>query len=404
MYPSALSGAEEREERIEKKEREEKNEKKRKEIKERSVSAVSGVCTADVSALSGAEEKEERIEKNERGGENERIERIEKNEKNERNWNTESGVGGMSAVSGGGEKNERIEKNEKNERNKRNESAVRDVGAVSGGSERTLRLRGSGDTAREAARGRAGHVELQGGSSGTIPVFTQDEILIHPNHGNQEVPRCLEPSDHSDDLRIRLSGTERSSKGPKIRPTLDEAGIVSSTEIEGRRKEFERCREWDPGETNREQLGQPKGQEQLLYLAGVDCLGEVLAVAPPLDFETVGLSTTATGTRMPAVFKAPEQGVNPLYNSERPKIHSGERDPKAMSEKRSEGEEVLDMRLATRLEAANQRLRASSAEHALELETEAISQDATARKAIRTEDMDPGSTESEEPLPARLDP
>jgi len=62
------------------------------------------------------------------------------------------------------------------------------------------------------------------------------------------------------------------------------------------------------------------------------------------------------------------------------------------------------MRPATRLEAANQRLRALSAEHALELGTEAISQDATARKIIRTEDMDPGPTESEEPLPARPDP
>ena len=56
---------------------------------------------------------------------------------------------------------------------------------------------------------------------------------------------------------------------------------MSFTEIEGRRKEFERCGEWDPGETTKEQLGQPKGQERLLCLAGVDGLDEVLSVALP---------------------------------------------------------------------------------------------------------------------------
>jgi len=89
---------------------------------------------------------------------------------------------------------------------------------------------------------------------------------------------------------------------------------------------------------------------------------------------------------------------------QQPKYHSGERNPNAISEKCTEGEEVLDMRLAARLETVNQRLRALSAEHALEVGAEVISQDAIATKAIRTEDMDPDSTESEEPLPARPDP
>jgi len=126
--------------------------------------------------------------------------------------------------------------------------------------------------------------------------------------------------------------------------------------------EFEWWKEWEPGETTREQLEQLKGQEQLLCLAGVGGLGEVLAGAPPLDSEAVGLSTMATGTRMRAGFKAPEQGMNPLSNSERPKIHSGKWDPKAISGKHTVGEEELDIQLATRLEAANQRLRALSAE------------------------------------------
>jgi len=60
--------------------------------------------------------------------------------------------------------------------------------------------------------------------------------------------------------------------------------------------------------------------------------------------------------------------------------------------------------MATRLEVVNQRLRALSAKNAVELGTEAISQDATALKVIRTEDMDPNSMESEEPLPAGPDP
>jgi len=91
------------------------------------------------------------------------------------------------------------------------------------------------------------------------------------------------------------------------------------------------------------------------------------------------------------------------YEELQPKYHSGERDPNAISEKSTEGEEVLDMRLAARLEAVNQRLTALSAKHAVVLGTEAISQGTTALKAIRTEDMDPDSTESEEPLPARPD-
>jgi len=269
---------------------------------ESSVSAVSGVR-----AVSSASEK---------NGKSEDAGCAKKSERSERSGMAVSSVSSMSVVSGVGEKNRRIKKNERIEKNEGIERNEKKAGARSGPSERIVRLSRSGDTTGEAARGRAGHVELQVGSSGTIPVFTQDEIRIHPDHGNQEVPRFLEPSDHSDDLRIRLPGTERSSKGPKIRPTLDGAGIVSLTEIEGRRKEFERCREWDPGETTKEHLGQPKGQERLLCLAGVDGLDEVLAVAPPLDSEAVGLSTMATSTRMRAVFKAPEQGMNPLTNSE----------------------------------------------------------------------------------------
>jgi len=361
---------------------------------------------------------------------------------------SESGRSAVSGVSGVGERNEKIEKIEKIEKNRRIEGCVSGTGsrsavsgmgemkksgmsAVSSMSDGILRLRGSGDTARDTARGRAGHVKLQGESSGTIPIFPVDEILIRPDQGNQEVPSCLEPSDHSDYLRIGLSGTERSSKCPKIQPTLDDAGIEIPGEIEGRRKGLERWREWDPGEATREWLGQPeepdrlellgqpKGQKRLLCLVGVDGLDEVLAVALPLDSEAVGLGTAVTGTGGGAVSRAPDQDVN-LLSSERaigpeigkdldtanpdttnpnatesevhcparpdpwpdevsyeglqqPKYHSGEWDPDGSSEKRTEGEEVLDMRLAARLEAVNLRLRALSAEHALELGTEAIS-------------------------------
>jgi len=156
----------------------------------------------------------------------------QKRVRSERSGMPVSIVSSMSAVSGVGEKNGRIEKNEGIERNEKK------AGARSGPSERIVRF-----TAGEAARGRAGHVGLQGRSSGTIPLFPMDEVLTRPDHGNREVPRCIKPPDHSDDLRIRLSGTEHSSKGPKIRPTLDEAGSVRSAEIEGRRKEFERWTE-----------------------------------------------------------------------------------------------------------------------------------------------------------------
>ena len=88
---------------------------------------------------------------------------------------------------------------------------------MSGGSERIVRSRGSGDTTGEAARGRAGHVELQGGSSVPIPLFPLDEVFIRPDSGDHEAPRCLEPPD---DFWICLARAERPSKGPKIRPTF----------------------------------------------------------------------------------------------------------------------------------------------------------------------------------------
>ena len=562
---------------------------------ERSGSAVSGVGSRSaesgmssvraVSGVSGVGEKIEKIEKNEENGRIGENGRTKKNEENRsamsgasgRNERSGSGVSGAGAVSGASEYNEKNEKNEKNEENgrigkngrtKKNEENRSAVSGPSGKSERSAAATGSSagerivrlsafrDTAGEAARGRAGHVELQGGSSGTIPLFPVDEILIRPDHGNQEVPRCLEPSDHSDGLRIRLSGTEHPSKGPKIWSKFDPGGLeawisqvgltveevadtggarsmvytrdgrirnvlVSTTDesiptswgvskdsvnmefvvfpeddlaqyrsgnqslasricsgasnedvraekgekAENRRREFERWKEWEPGETTRgqlgqpeepdrwEHLGQPKGQKRLLCLAGVDGLAEALGVALPLDSDAVGLGTTVSGTVIGVVSGALEQGVNLLSSEcaigpelrkdldtanpdttdpnatdlevhcparpdpwpdemsyeglQQPKYHSGERDPNAISEKCTEGEEVLDMQPAARLEAVlavNQRLRALSAEYALELGTEAISQDATALKAIQTEDIDPDSTESEEPLPARPDP
>ena len=139
-----------------------------------------------------------------------------------------SGVGGRSAVSGVsgvsrvGEKIEKIEKKEEKEEKGRSEGRARgkikrSVGAVSSASEEAVRSGGSGDTAGEAARGRAGHVGLQGGSTGPIPLFPLDEVFIHPDSGDQEAPRCLEPSNA---YWTRLSKTERPSKGPKIRPTF----------------------------------------------------------------------------------------------------------------------------------------------------------------------------------------
>jgi len=301
---------------------------------------------------------------------------------------------------------------------KESEKKERDVGALSGMGEKKksgmsamsnagdgiVRSRGSGDTAREAARGRAGHVELQGGSSGTIPLFPMDENFIRPDHGNQEVSRYLESSD---DFWTCLSRPERPPKGLKIRPTFDPGGLearasqvgltveeVGDTRsarsmictrdgqirnllafttdesipasravaidsvntvfesaspsdagtitvppitevvfpeddlaqcrsgnqslasrifsrasnegvkagkgenVEPWRREFELWKEWEPGETTREQLEQLKGQERLLCLAGVDGLNGVFAVALLLGSEAVRLGTVVAGTGM----------------------------------------------------------------------------------------------------------
>lgn len=86
--------------------------------------------------------------------------------------------------------------------------------------ERIATSLGSGDTGRKDARGRAG--QLQGGLSGPIPLFPLDENLIRPDHGNQQVPRCLESSD---DIWTCSSRPKHPSKGAKIRPTFDPRGL-----------------------------------------------------------------------------------------------------------------------------------------------------------------------------------
>jgi hypothetical protein len=75
----------------------------------------------------------------------------------------------------------------------------------------------SGVEGRGMARGHAGHVGLQGRSAVPIPLFLLDEVFIHLDPGDQEAPRCLQPSDNYWTRSLR---TEQPLKGPKIRPTF----------------------------------------------------------------------------------------------------------------------------------------------------------------------------------------
>ena len=206
----AVSGASEKNEKIEKKEKTEKNGRITRAVSGvRSRSAVGGGSMA--SAVSGVGERIEKVDITEKVGKNEKIEenvKIEKKEETEKNRGIQSdvrGMGGRIAVSGAGG------------RSPVSSAGARNVGATSGARKRIGKLSGSGNITRETARGRAGHVGLQGGSTGPIPLFPLDEVIIRPDSGDQEAPRCLEPSDA---YWTRLSRTERPSKGPRIRPTF----------------------------------------------------------------------------------------------------------------------------------------------------------------------------------------
>jgi len=212
----AVSGASDKNEKIEKNAKIEKKEKTEKNGRitravsgVRSRSAVSGGSMA--SAVSGVGDKIEKVDKTEKVGKNEKIEenvKIEKKEETEKNRGIQSavrGMGGRIAVSGAGG------------RSPVSSAGAKNVGATSGARKRIGKLSGSGNITRETARGRAGHVGLQGGSTGPIPLFPLDEVIIRPDSGDQEAPRCLEPSDA---YWTRLSRTERPSKGPRIRPTF----------------------------------------------------------------------------------------------------------------------------------------------------------------------------------------
>ena len=54
--------------------------------------------------------------------------------------------------------------------------------------------------------------------------------------------------------------------GQRVHREIDEAGAVRSADTEGRRKEFERWKERQAGETTKEQPGQPEEPKRLLAM------------------------------------------------------------------------------------------------------------------------------------------
>jgi len=123
-------------------------------------------------------------------------------------------------------------------------------------------------------------------------VVFQEDVLTQYRSGNQSVASRI--------LSIASNEGIRVGEGEKV---------------ETQRREYEWRTEWEPCGTARKQLAQPKGQDWLQCLDGVNSLDEVLTVAPLLDSRADGVGTTVVGTGIRVMFRAEERGGNPLSNS-----------------------------------------------------------------------------------------